>query len=193
LLPLLDSPDAGLSSLAATASLLCRGVSFPGVNQAAGPAGADRDKLVTAVLAKPASAEILKAFRPKAMDETVMRAKASAARTGAGYKKPDEAYFRAYVEPILTRRGRDGYACAHCHATHTLFNTSYATALNVIDLKDPENSLILRKPTSSSESEGVLGSKVLPHGGGVRWEKNSPEYQTILRWIEGAKVEGASQ
>ena len=103
------------------------------------------------------------------------------------YARPDQTYFRAYVEPILTTRGRDGYACVHCHATHTLFNATYETALNVIDLNDPENSLILRKPTSSSESEGVLGSKELPHGGGIRWEKDSSEYQTILRWIKGAK------
>jgi hypothetical protein len=188
LLPLVDSPDPEVRRLAANASLLCRNVNFPGVNQVAGSPGQDRDQLVSAVLAKPVSAEIVKALRPRAAGETAMRAKPA---RSAAYKKPDEAFFRAYVEPILTTRGRDGYACAHCHATHTLFNATYNTALNVVDLNDPENSLILRKPTSSSESEGVLGSKVLSHGGGVRWEKNSPEYQTILRWIEGAKVEGA--
>ena len=31
------------------------------------------------------------------------------------------------------KRGRDGYACVHCHATHTLFNATYSTALNVVD------------------------------------------------------------
>ena len=90
------------------------------------------------------------------------------------------------MQPILEKRGKDGYACVHCHVTHTLFNGTYSTALHVIDLNDPENSLILRKPTSTSESEGILGSKTLSHGGGVRWEKNSPEYQTILKWIRGA-------
>ena len=25
------------------------------------------------------------------------------------------------------------------------------------------------------------------HGGGQRWTKDSAEYQTILKWIEGAK------
>jgi len=25
------------------------------------------------------------------------------------------------------------------------------------------------------------------HGGGVRWERGSPEYNTILNWIKGAK------
>ena len=91
------------------------------------------------------------------------------------------------MEPILTKRGRDGYACVHCHATHTLFNATFSTALNVVDQANPENSLILRKPTSSSETEGVAGSTTLAHGGGIRFTKDSPEYATILEWIKGAK------
>lgn len=58
--------------------------------------------------------------------------------------------------------------------------------MKVVDTSDPENSLILRKPTSSAESEGVVDSKILSHGGGVRWNKNSAEYMTILEWIKGA-------
>ena len=65
------------------------------------------------------------------------------------------------------------------------FDGTYETALSVVDTADPENSLILRKPTSSSESEGVPGA--LAHGGGVRFTKDSPEYATILEWIKGAK------
>jgi len=168
------------------ASLLCRNISFPGVNETAGKAGSDRDQLVSAVLAKPVPADIVKVFRPKSAAAADATTKVKKSLT-MGANKPDQIYFRAYVEPILTKRGRDGYACVHCHASHTLFNATYETALNVIDLKDPESSLILRKPTSTAESEGVLGSKILPHGGGVRWEKDSPEYQTILRWIQGAK------
>jgi hypothetical protein len=57
----------------------------------------------------------------------------------------------------------------------------------VADTADPENSLILRKPTSSSETEGIAGSATLAHGGGVRFAKGSPEYLTILNWIKGAK------
>ena len=100
-------------------------------------------------------------------------------------RRLDEAFFRGYVEPILTKRGRDGYACVHCHATHTLFNGTYSTALNVVDTADPENSLILKKPTSSSETEGVAGT--LAHGGGIRFAKDSAEYAIILDWIKGAK------
>ena len=185
--PLVNAADPELRRLAEEASLLCRGMNFPGVNEAAGKTGADHDRLVSTVLAKPdAPAEIARTFKPRAGGAIEARSGRAAARSGK-YQRPNEEYFRAYVEPILTRRGKDGYACIHCHASHTLFNATYSTALNVIDPADPENSLILRKPTSSSESEGVVGSNVLPHGGGVRWEKDSPEYRTILKWIEGAK------
>ncbi|MDQ6759237.1 MAG: hypothetical protein M3Z32_05140, partial [Acidobacteriota bacterium] len=101
--------------------------------------------------------------------------------------KLDEAYFRGYVEPILQTRGKDGYACVNCHATHTLFDGTFSTVKNVVNTADPENSLILRKPISTSESEGVANSKTLAHGGGVRFSKDSKEYQTILDWIAGAK------
>jgi hypothetical protein len=102
-----------------------------------------------------------------------------------GAHELDENFFRGYVQPILEKRGKDGYACVQCHATHTLFDATLATVRNVVDTDDPENSLILRKPTSSSEAEGIPGAQ--SHGGGVRWEKNSPEYLTILDWIKGAK------
>jgi hypothetical protein len=102
-------------------------------------------------------------------------------------KKLDEPFFRGYVEPILAKRGKDGYACVNCHATHTLFDGTYAGAMRVVDTGDPENSLILRKPTSSSESEGVVNATTLAHGGGVRFTKDSAEYNTILEWIKGAK------
>jgi len=114
----------------------------------------------------------------------------TATRTSAGARpqvRLDEAYFRGYVEPILQKRGRDGYACVHCHASHTLFDGTWSTVRNVVDTANPENSLILRKPTSSSETEGIAGSAVLAHGGGVRFTKDSPEYNTILEWIKGAK------
>jgi hypothetical protein len=59
---------------------------------------------------------------------------------------------------------------------------------NVVDTAKPENSLILRKPASSSETEGIAGSNILPHGGGVRFTRDSPQYATILEWIKGAKT-----
>jgi hypothetical protein len=91
------------------------------------------------------------------------------------------------VQPIFEKRGKDGYACIHCHATHRLFNGTLDTAPNVINLAEPEKSLLLLKPTSTSESEGIAGANTISHGGGVRWAKDSPEYRTIIEWIKGAK------
>ncbi|HTM49272.1 MAG TPA: hypothetical protein VL285_11340 [Bryobacteraceae bacterium] len=184
LLPLLDSPDAEMRRLATQSALLARSVKFPGVNAVAGPEGADHKALKQAVESRNAPAEVLAAFSSNPPPAKLsQRAKQPTGR----FPKPDEAYFRGYVEPILETRGKDGYACVHCHASHTLFNGTYSTVMNVVDLNDPENSLILRKPISNSQSEGTLGSTQLSHGGAVRWEKDSPEYRTILNWIKGAK------
>ena len=42
-----------------------------------------------------------------------------------------------------------------------------------INLKDPQNSLILLKATGS-----------MPHGGGQRFKKTSKEYESLLKWIK---------
>ena len=131
--------------------------------------------------------KVLAALPPPKPRPTAATAKSS----GPVKEKPDESYFRGYVQPILETRGKDGYACVHCHSSHTLFNGTWGTALNVVDLENTENSLILRKPTSTAEEEGTLavqsGGAKVSHGGGVRWERGSPEYNTILNWIKGAK------
>jgi hypothetical protein len=181
--PLLDSPDADLRALAARAVLLVRETRFGDVNRLAGAPGEYTKAVLGKVEAMPEAAEVARVLKPPPV---TVAAKAS------GGAKPvkvrlDETYFRGYVQPILEKRGRDGYACVHCHASHTLFNGTYSTAMNVVDPSDPENSLLLLKPTSSSESEGVAGASTIAHGGGVRWPKGSPEYVTILDWIKGAK------
>ena len=168
LLPLLQSSDARMRELAQTAGLLVRPVRFPGVNEVSGELG-PLAKEVAERLPKPAPL-------PATTSGNVRK----------NTKKLDETYFRGYVQPILEKRGRDGYACVHCHASHAIFDGSWGTAMKVVDTANPEQSLILRKPTSSAESEGVVDSKILSHGGGVRWDKSSPEYLTILEWIKGA-------
>ena len=168
--PLTESSDPEMRRLAIDAALLVRPVKFAETNRIAGESGDDAKAMLA--LLPPA---------PKRPAAGAYRA------TSAPRRRLDETYFRAYVEPIFTRRGKDGNACVNCHATHTLFNGTYSTIMNVVDLEHPENSLVLRKPTSSSETEGTLNSGQLSHGGGVRWEKGSPEYETILGWIKGAK------
>lgn len=180
--PLLDSKDAELRTLAAHAVYMVRPTRFGDVNRLAGPTGA-AVKLVTArVEQMPEGQEVARALKPAPVSAAV---KAPGPRP-ASKVRLDEAYFRGYVQPILEKRGKDGYACVHCHASHAIFDGTYVTVMKVVDTAQPENSLILMKPTTSSEAEGVTGG-ALAHGGGVRWEKDSPEYVTILEWIKGAK------
>ena len=182
LAPLLDAPDAEMRRLAAAAALLVRDARFGDVNRIAGPSSPEANGLAAKMEHIPEAVEALRILKPP--PPPAGGASGPAARAT---RRLDEPFFRGYVEPILTKRGRDGYACVHCHSTHTLFNATFSTALNVVDQADPENSLILRKPTSSSETEGVAGSLTLSHGGGIRFTKDSPEYATILEWIKGAK------
>jgi hypothetical protein len=180
--PLLDSKDPEMRRLAAESAMLLRDTKFADVNRLAGPTGADVKTISLKLETMPEAVDVLHALKPP---PPVM----AKAKNGAPVVKVklDEAFFRGYVEPILDKRGKDGYACVHCHASHTLFNATWSTVMNVVDTSDPENSLILRKPTSTAESEGVTNAATLAHGGGVRFAKDSPEYLTILQWIKGAK------
>ncbi|MCX6594312.1 MAG: hypothetical protein NTZ56_22585 [Acidobacteria bacterium] len=177
LLPLMDSPDPEMKRLTQGAALMVRDANFGGPAKISGTPGPERTQVLAKLPPPPP--------RPKATTT------AEAGKPVFRGERPDESYFRGYVQPILEARGKDGYACVHCHATHTIFNGTPATAMNVVDLENPENSLILRKPTSSAEEEGTLavqsGGAKVSHGGGVRWEKGSPEYNAILNWIRGAK------
>ena len=184
LLPKLDSPDSEMRRLAQRAALLVRETSFAEVRHIAGPTGDSLKALLAKLENSPEAAEVVRILKPPAAQANSSRASTGGAPVQG---KLDEAFFRGYVQPILEKRGKDGYACVHCHATHTLFNGTYSTALNVVDASNPENSLILRKPTSSSETEGVADSVTPAHGGGVRFTRDSPEYATILEWIKGAK------
>jgi hypothetical protein len=186
ILPLLDSPDPELRRLAARASLIVRETPYTAVARVAGDRGDHTRSLAAKLESSTEDEEIVKAFHPKAAGN---RSVATASRnTGDNANLAlDERYFRKYVEPILHKKGPDGYACADCHATHTLFNATWSTVKNVVNVTDPKNSLILLKPTSTAQSEGVVGARSIAHGGGQRWPKDSPEYDTILHWIEESK------
>ena len=70
---------------------------------------------------------------------------------------------------------------------------TYRAALKVVDTKNPELSLLLRKPSSSSAAEGLVGVNAIAHGGGMRWSgPDDADYQTVLAWIKGAKEPSAS-
>src|SRR5262245_4518222 len=120
----------------------------------------------------------------------------------------DYNFFARRVMPLLTANGADGNACVNCHTTHTIFKLiepdkegrftdeklreNYRSALKVVDMANPENSLIIRKPTGDASQEGLIGSKKTPHGGGTRWNGlNDSATQTVLEWINGAKLKTA--
>ncbi|MCW5965968.1 MAG: hypothetical protein KIT83_18155 [Bryobacterales bacterium] len=180
--PLLDETDPEMRRLAGNAVLLVRETRFGDVNRLAGATGQHVQFVTAKVQQMPEAVEVARALKPP----PVTRASATPGTASAPKRRLDETFFRGYVQPILEKRGKDGYACVHCHASHAIFNATWGTVMRVVDTDTPQNSLILLKPTSTAESEGVAGAGTVAHGGGIRFAKDSPEYVTILEWIKGA-------
>jgi len=126
---------------------------------------------------------------------------------------PDFYFFKDKVNGFFYRAGLDGLACANCHATHDILRIvephqdkspltdeevriNYRSALKVIDLKDIEQSLILRKPRSpygqgEASAESPTG---VTHVGGDRWtNSDSGMYYTLVQWIRGARLSATSR
>jgi hypothetical protein len=111
--------------------------------------------------------------------------------------EPDLAFFLQRVQPVLQKQGADGKACVMCHASHAVFKLSasnggenYINALKVVNVNEPRKSLLLIKPTKPNDSVADPTLYLGTHNGGERWAGNeaSPEYQTILEWIRGARA-----
>jgi hypothetical protein len=118
--------------------------------------------------------------------------------------------FVTRIEPILARPGPDGKACVNCHASHVIFKLqppnaegkfsdqdsedNYKYAMRVVDITEPDKSLLLVKPTRPSDSAGDVGDYLATHNGGQRWHGNqsSDEYRTILDWIRGGRTQTTS-
>ena len=122
----------------------------------------------------------------------------------------DFSYFVTKIEPILATPGPDGKACVFCHASHVIFKLeppnaegvfsdqdseeNYKYAMRVVDINDPDKSLILIKPTRPTDSAGNVGDYLATHNGGQRWPGNesSWQYRTILEWIRGGSLGAAN-
>ena len=122
----------------------------------------------------------------------------------------DFRYFVTRVEPILAKPGRDGKACVFCHASHVIFKLeppnaegvfsdqdseqNYKYAMRVVNIAEPDKSLILVKPTRPTDSAGNVGDYLATHNGGQRWHGNesSDQYRTILEWIRGARLQASN-
>ncbi len=118
----------------------------------------------------------------------------------------DFRYFVANVEPILAKQGPDGKGCVFCHASHVIFKLeppnaegkfsdqdskeNYRYAMRVVNIAEPEKSLILIKPTRPTDSAGNVGDYLATHNGGQRWQGNesSEQYRAIMEWIRGGRL-----
>jgi hypothetical protein len=119
-------------------------------------------------------------------------------------RRPSLATFREKVNPLFYRAGEDAHSCAECHGNHTILRIApidsarsaedalainYNSALKVIDMDQPDRSLILRKPLSphGQGDPDPASPTGLTHVGGPRWDSNDhPAYRAILEWIRGA-------
>ncbi len=120
--------------------------------------------------------------------------------------------FRRQVNPVFYQVAEDKNACASCHGNHTILRVApadpsggftndqiminYSSALKVVNLGEPEASLILRKPRSPHGAGGPEpGSPTgLTHVGGLRWESTeAPAYRAILDWIRAAAASASEQ
>ncbi|HEX4487917.1 MAG TPA: hypothetical protein VH088_16695 [Terriglobales bacterium] len=123
----------------------------------------------------------------------------------------DFRYFVSKVEPILATPGADGKACVFCHASHVIFKLAppndegvfsdqdskenYKYAMRVVDITNPDKSLMVIKPTRPTDSAGNVGDYLATHNGGQRWHGNesSEQYRTILEWVRGGRLEAANK
>jgi hypothetical protein len=130
------------------------------------------------------------------------RASASASSS----ERLDGGYFESKVLPIFARMGEDGQNCVGCHRSHTILKLlppdkdgrwpqeavrdNYRAALRVVNLAVPADSLLVKKPTweAAQEAEAQNDPMKQAHTGGVRFEQGSAEYQTLLDWINGARM-----
>ena len=114
---------------------------------------------------------------------------------------PDYESFRSTVNPIFTTMGPDERACVNCHNSRPVLflpqpgpdedeepviRQRYRSVLRVIDLENPENSLILNKPTHPAPENPRGPSSPAHHIGGPRFQKGDETYSRILGWINGS-------
>ncbi len=162
------------------------------------------DALRAAPAIQAALAELSKSGGPSAEAAAKLAAR-NGSESAVAAQQPDYRFFARRVMPVFTRKSvADGLACVSCHFNHNILKVTapdsegrftesqvretYRAALKVVNLRNPEESLILRKPTSSSATEGLVDAKAIAHGGGMRWPgPEDADYQVVLAWIKGGR------
>jgi len=165
------------------------------------------------LVANPAIEESLRELtgsdnqRQKEIATALLKSGGRSSGAGASAELLDLAYFEAKILPIFNATGEDGQSCMGCHRSHTILKmvapdkngkwspqavrANFRAALRVVNLPSPTESLLLGKPTweAAEEAEAQTDATKQAHAGGVRFEaKTSPEYQTLLDWINGARL-----
>ena len=98
---------------------------------------------------------------------------------------PSFATFRDKINPLFSQVGDDGQSCIRCHDHQAVFQvvggtspeallTNYRSALKVLNLGDPEASLLVRKPrapqgraaSDEAQATGTFPRRWPPLGGG---------------------------
>lgn len=116
----------------------------------------------------------------------------------------DFNYFTAFVQPLFVKSypQANKMSCISCHTPaknasgafeilepdsdgrYTLEQSraNFASALRVVDLQKPVESLLLLKPLNWRAPEGKRG---LTHDGGVFWDSTQePDYQLVEAWLQ---------
>jgi len=146
---------------------------------------------------RSAAQAIVKSQPALQLNPAVADALARSGETGSTVVLPSFDAFKTRVQPILETKGPDKKHCASCHDEHSvlklpemdtpaeeaaLVQARYRAALRVVNLETPEQSFILRKPTSPKAGAAFT------HGGDVRFDVGSPPYQAILEWIKTGAI-----
>lgn len=137
-------------------------------------------------LAAPDAATLLVGVAGPAGAEVHVRAARSASGSASGTGVAAGPDYTTDVKPILQAR------CVACHSTMTTGYTlsagladdaaDHAATVAQVDLAAPASSQLLRKATNA-----------VAHGGGATLTASSPEYGTIVAWIQaGAPLSGGS-
>ncbi|MBL8215242.1 MAG: DUF1553 domain-containing protein [Bryobacterales bacterium] len=126
---------------------------------------------------------------------TIGQAKATANVKVAGLKQPFNWSFRNHVVPVMTKTGCNQGACHGALAGKNGFkltlrgydpDVDYDTLTRQslgrrVSLADPPASLLLQKASFG-----------IPHGGGLRFKKDSLEYRVVQEWIAAGAPAPAS-
>jgi hypothetical protein len=149
--------------------------------------------------------------RQKSIALALLKTRGKSSAADSEESRLDLAYFEQKVLPIFNAKGDDGQSCVGFHHSHTILTmlppgkdgrwssvdvrATYRAALRVVNPANPADSLLVKKPAweAADEAEAQKDPSKKAHAGGVRFEPGSPEHQTLLDWINGARLKATDR